>query len=174
MAPLRKTGRRAVAYHEAGHAVMRLELSRRLSRVTIRPRGDILGHTKQRRSELDVDYFDPRDWRLTRWAQTEIMCALAGPEAERRLTGRRNNSGARSDDECVLDVALQAEGYGDERRNAYVTWLKLKVRDWVAAPPVWAQIEALAKALLERDTLSGDEVRQVCRTPFSSTASVLT
>ena len=67
---------------------MRLELGRRPVRATIKPRGETLGHVTHRPTHLDVDYFDPLDWRLSRWAQMEIMVSLAGPEAERRLTGR--------------------------------------------------------------------------------------
>jgi ATP-dependent Zn protease len=149
---------RTVAYHEAGHAVMRLELGRRPIHATIKPSLATLGHVRHRRTQLDLDYFDARDWRLQRWAETEVMVSLAGREAERRLTGRKNNEGAASDIEWALEVARKCEG---ERARAFVSWLKLKTRDWIASPLVWMQIEAVAGALLERETLTGAEVREV-------------
>jgi hypothetical protein len=112
----------------------------------------------------NFEWHDDNDWRVRRWYETEIMYALAGPEAERRFTGRRNNRGASKDDERAWRVALQSEGYeGDEgeRARAFLKWLGLKTRDWLASRLVWLQIEAVVAALLERQTLSGAEVRQV-------------
>jgi hypothetical protein len=140
---------------------MRLELGRRLVRATVKPHEHSLGHVLHRKTGLDVDWLDPLDWRVSRWVQTEVMVSLAGPEAERRLTGRRNNAGAAADDDWVLDVTTRAEGYGD-RRAAHVGWLTLKVRDHVATPLFWARVEAVPGALLDRETLSGAEVRRVC------------
>jgi len=154
--------RRAVAYHEAGHAVMRLHLGRRLVRVTIKPKGDSLGHMLQPKTKIDIQWFG-EDWRTRRWAETEIMVSMAGPEAEKRLTGRRNNAGAVSDGENVANVAMKAEGDG-ELATAFIRWLELKVAACLASPAVWVQVEAVAAALLERETLSGEEVRSTaCR-----------
>jgi hypothetical protein len=140
---------------------MRLELGRRLVSATIKPKPSTgsLGHVRKRKTKLDVDWFDDHDWRLRRWAQTEIMCALAGPEAERRFTGRRNRAGAVGDEEWVTEVALWAEGWGDARRLAYIGWLRLVVREEVAWSLFWDQVEGVADALLDRETLSGKEVR---------------
>jgi hypothetical protein len=161
VAGVRRSGKEATAYHEAGHAVMRLELGRRPRAATVKPdeRKGTLGHIAHRATKLDVDYFDPNDWRLRRWADTEIMTALAGPEAERRYSGRRNNVGARSDDERTKDVAWWSEE-SSERTQAYLTWLSLKVQAYVSSEQVWKGVEAVATALLEKETLSGKEVRE--------------
>jgi len=165
----------ATAFHEAGHAVMRLELGRRPVAATIKPdkREGTLGHITHRATKLDVDYFDPNDWRLRRWADTEIMTVLAGPEAERRYSGRRNNGGARSDDEWATDVAFWSEE-SSERTQAYLKWLSLKVQAYISSEQVWERVEAVAAALLEKETLSGKEVREAWlssrRLPASSEA----
>jgi hypothetical protein len=153
---------RATAYHEAGHAVMRLELGRGVTRATVKPEGEALGRVRHRPSKLDTDY-PGVDWPYRRWAETEVMTLLAGPEAEEQLIGRRNDVGASSDDAKVLEIAVEAEGYGEERRDAYLEWLRLKVRDFVAHAHFWIQVEAVAAALLERETLTGAEIRQICR-----------
>ena len=145
---------------------MRLELGRRPVRATIRPNhGEgTLGHVDHRRTRLDVEWFDDNDWRLRRWAETDIMTAFAGPEAERRFRGRRNNIGARSDHRWAMDVAIQSEGLG-ERPGAYLKWLHLKVSDYIANVNIWKSIESVASALLEKETLTGREVREAWREP---------
>ena len=90
------------------------------------------------------------------------MVALAGPEAERRFVGRRNNIRAASDDGRAVEVALKADGHG-AAATAYLKWLRLKVAEMLAVPHVWAQVQAVAAALLERDTLGGDEMISICR-----------
>ena len=150
---------RATAYHEAGHTIMRLELGRRVTHVTIKPKGDTLGHVRHRPPKVDVEWFWA-DWATRRWTETAIMVALAGPEAEKRLMGRRNNIGASGDDAWVAELAIRAI-VGDEERNAYLRWLELRVRDFVAFSQFWVQVESVAAALLERETLTGKEVDQI-------------
>lgn len=152
----------ATAYHEAGHAVMRLMLGRSVTRATIKSEGDTLGSVGHRPAKVDTEWLG-EDWATRRWAETAIMVALAGPEAEQRLTGSRNGAGAASDDAWVHEVSVDAEGYADERRQAYLRWLQLKVRDWVNDSQFWRQVEAVAAALLERETLTGAEVDRIRR-----------
>lgn len=152
---------KATAYHEAGHAVMLLMLGRSVTRATIRPEGDFLGQVRRRPPKVDREWHGV-DWATRRWAETTIMFALAGPEAEERLTGRRDDAGAAQDDETVVEIAEGIEG-GDETKDAYLTWLRLKVRDYVNSQLFWSQVEAVADALLERETLTGAEVRRVAR-----------
>jgi hypothetical protein len=150
----------ATAYHEAGHAAMRLELGRRLAHVTIKPDDESLGHILKLPTKLDVEWFDQHDWRIRRWAETEIMTLLAGGESERRLTGRRNNPGARFDERQASEVAMRSEGEGD-RAHAYLRWLRFKVADWVVSPLLWQPIEAIAAALIDKETMTGAEVRDL-------------
>jgi hypothetical protein len=45
----------------------------------------------------------------------------------------------------------------------YINFKIAQAKNWIARPDRWAQIEAVAAALLERKTLSEKEVRDVCR-----------
>jgi hypothetical protein len=45
-------------------------------------------------------------------------------------------------------------------------YLQFRARNFVHHPKNWMLIEALAEVLLERQTLSGDEVDQVIRATF--------
>ena len=164
----------AAAYHAAGHAVMRGELSRRPLRVTISQ------PCRHRQAKIGVDWLDANNWRLHRWSEAEIMCALAGPEAERQFAGRRNGRRASADDGWAWQVALWSEGFerdDGQRARALLAWLTLKTRAWISASLVWPQVEAVAMALLARQTLSGAEVSQVCgralkeRVPKATTSS---
>ena len=45
--------------------------------------------------------------------------------------------------------------------NAYLTWIAERVQTFVDHPVRWAQIEAVATALLENDELSADRVEKI-------------
>lgn len=49
----------------------------------------------------------------------------------------------------------------DEVLSAYFKLIELRARKLVALPTVWSLIEAVAEALLERQHLTGKEVRAV-------------
>lgn len=168
--------RQRTAYHEAGHAVMRLQLGRRPTRASIKPRAadNSLGHVAHLGTKLDVDWIDPRDWRLQRWAETEIMVAMAGGEAERIYSGRCYHAGCAADSRRVSEIVLRTEGLNDRRQLAFVTWLREKTRDRLGNSLVWLRVEAVAAALMQRETLTGAEIRQVCEEPKSWSRGVQT
>jgi hypothetical protein len=102
--------RRAVAYHEAGHAVAHTLVGDQIELVTIVPAGDYLGQV--RLAEVVS--------RST--GISELMCILAGPAAETIATGYLNPGGASSDLSQMIQL-VQGE-LRDEN-----TWSAI---DWVA------------------------------------------
>ena len=44
-----------------------------------------------------------------------------------------------------------------------MAWLEERTRSVLDRPYVWLMIEAVAAALLEKETLTGEEAREVCR-----------
>ena len=56
----------------------------------------------------------------------------------------------------------------DEERSAAFRYLQLRARNFVNHPQNWLLIEALAKVLLERQTLSGEEANQVISACFET------
>src|SRR5262245_8894901 len=81
---------RAVAWHEAGHAVCVLALGRQVLWVKLTPGGEkTLGLCRNRRFRGDPDNLGPSYWPAHR-IEFEIMYGIAGHVAERLFTGRAN------------------------------------------------------------------------------------
>lgn len=167
---------RATAYHEAGHAVARFALGRRIDRATIVPdeEDQTLGHVQGRillrseKLEAGIGEFDTL--RERKAAEDAIVSALAGPIAEAKLTGRRNLLGASGDDRSVDDVAEALHGRGDVA-SAYIGYLEALARGTVET--LWYLVEALAAELLLRETLSGAAVHRLLWEVVRREASVL-
>jgi len=83
-----------------------------------------------------------------------ITICLAGNEAEKRLTGRRDNLGASSDYGLVADLGLRS--MVGEEGDAFLRWLRVRTERNVAVR--WSVIEGVAAALLERKTLRKHEI----------------
>ena len=100
--------------------------------------------------------------------ECDLLCTLAGPEAERLFLGRSDLSGAHRDHCHCADIAL-ALSAGDEREaSAYLRWLDLRARRLVRL--WWEDIERVAELLMQRPTLAGTEVRSVVeRRPLRTT-----
>ena len=91
-----KAALQATAYHEAGHAVVSMELGRGFRKVTIVPSGDTLGHCRNTpwgKTQPDVDAYSPR---ARGRIETAIIILFAGGLAEGKFCGRRNHRGADS------------------------------------------------------------------------------
>ena len=85
-----------------------------------------------------------------------IVCALAGQQAQRRVAAQSVRSRDENGDEAIA-AELLLRLHGEEReRNCAFKYLEARARNLVNHQ--WRMIEALAKALLERQSLSGKEV----------------
>ena len=149
---------RATAYHEAGHAVARFVLGRRIDRVSIVPDDESLGHVRGyvlRKIGEDWNY-TLRDVQLL---EDEIVSILAGAVAETRLTGRENPVGAQHDRDNAAMLAVHLEG--PEVAEPYLNYLEARARALIGAR--WSIVEALAAELLERKVLSGVAARRTMR-----------
>lgn len=159
-------GSRATAYHEAGHAVATYFLGRagRVKRVTIvpDPKQDTLGcmhHAgARRRFRPDIDWDGATRLRL----EAEIMILLAGGIAEARATGPRAPGGCTRDDEHAADLALYA-GASERQADPFLKWLEIRTEELIATR--WAQVEAVAAALLRRGTLDEHALRRLLGCP---------
>jgi hypothetical protein len=96
---------KAVAYHEAGHAVAALEFGHRFASVSITPTRESLGC---------VQFKPPPSWFMPNgeidddhcmFIDQEVLISLAGDAAWLRFKGRRNRIGSRSDNCSALDIA---------------------------------------------------------------------
>ena len=89
---------------------------------------------------------------------------MAGTAAEKWLTGRHSHVGARDDYSKAADLAMYAAGSNDEV-EALLRWLQLRAANAVCSR--WCFIEAVAKELLERETLTGRQIREVIEAEFT-------
>lgn len=168
------TDRRETAYHEAGHAVAAryLRPEHRISKATIIRRGHALGYVQQR----------PREERTSLYArsiETQIMVALAGHVIENRFLDTLS-TGPSSD----LRYATQAaEDYvGSLAMGPTRIIIPMDPKQPPIAPVLVAAhelldqlyseterllrakepaVHAVARALIERDELIGDELEEV-------------
>jgi len=88
------------------------------------------------------------------------MIFLAGPEAERFKTGRRNNVGARHDYQSAGLLLGYAVGDQDELA-AYFEWLRCRTVNQLRRPMLWARVELLAERLLEQPWVTSSEAEEL-------------
>jgi hypothetical protein len=139
----------ATAYHEAGHAVAHYALGRTIRRVTIVPDDDTLGHLRGRvlhdSEKLRSGLFEFDTLKELKAAEDEIVCALCGPIAEARFTGKENEVGASGDYETVAKIVLALHATGDVA-DAHLAYLEAQAREIVEV--LWYLVEALAAKLV--------------------------
>jgi cell division protease FtsH len=174
--------KKVIAYHEAGHALMQVlegEQSLRLQKVTIIPRGQSLGST----------HFTPeRD--LLNYTQEQLIsrlrCLMAGRVAEQLALGSIT-SGASGDiqeasrlsRQMVFEWGMSPLGFmalsspnGEQSLASPQTFhqaeghVKALLDDNYAATTVALQaqraaLDAIADALITRETITGDDVRRL-------------
>jgi len=138
----------AVAYHEAGHALIYYLLGYRLKRVTIEPHGPELGSTEvcpRFGRRIEVEGYQ-EDYGMDVLA----LAIVSGPLAESRLTGQVL---ARLGDTEALRWLLQKFSPWVEVRQAYKNFCLKQARRSLGR--YWPCVTALAGALLEKRTLIG-------------------
>ncbi|OCF45519.1 ATP-dependent metalloprotease [Kwoniella heveanensis CBS 569] len=174
--------KRATAYHEGGHALVALHTpgAMPLHKVTIMPRGQALGITFQL-PEQDKDSYTRREYKAM------IDVALGGRAAEEMIYGSEDvTSGCSSDLQRATDVAarmIRSYGFSDkvglvahgDDESVYLSGKKKdeiesEIRSFLDQSMARAEnllktredeLHKLANALVEYETLSLDEVKQV-------------
>ena len=136
-----------VAYHEAGHAVVSRMLGLRVKSVTIRP-GSVL-----------IDSFSGAP------TEKQILILLAGIYAQRHFAPHsswrsRSQSHPNSGYDFDKVALLIHDQHGNGRvADLYSRYAFAKAEQLVEGS--WQHIEVVARALLERGTLTGAEMYQV-------------
>jgi hypothetical protein len=150
----------ATAYHEAGHAIAAWWLQLPFKRVTITPNADAgsLGHLLHDRAPK---WFNPEikagDRQRLR-AERHIITGFAGQIAEGKYRGRRPRYGMDSDNSQAVNMATYF-CISTDTTEALLHFCFLSSRDLIAK--WWWAVEAVALALLDRTTLSCEEVKEV-------------
>jgi len=125
--------RRAVAYHEAGHAVIYTQVGSPIEMVTIVPTANYLGQVKLVQTQSSPDEF------------TRLMCLLAGPAAEAVCGGSFDPSGAGHDLAQMIQVV--ASRFVEEETRSAIDWVAqaLLMRKKLSGAEVKALIQQSAR-----------------------------
>ena len=173
--------RQRIAYHEAGHAIMQVVSKQegyRLQKVTIIPRGRSLGST----------HFSPERDILNLSVEqitARLRCLMAGRIAEELGAGQITNGAASDIIECTKLIRMMVFEWGmsdlgfiafaqgsqalcsaETMARAEARVQKISEREYLLTREILAThraaLDAVAMALLERETLSGDDVALLC------------
>jgi hypothetical protein len=148
--------RRATAYHEAGHAVIAVLCGIGVQHVTIKPSGTLWGHVQRSGGWSRIEVGDVTREECVRYG----MFYLAGSIAEVRFAGWRTNWRVPGDYENMSRMAFKFCGT-IEGAAELIAYLEAGVRRIIETTAIQNQIERVAAALLDRETLTGDELQQI-------------
>jgi hypothetical protein len=149
------------AYHEARHAVAAVALNVAIGKkgVSILSDQDSVGRLYTHK-HVSGDPQSLLTGRMRLRLEETTIVSLADEIAQRKYRPSsvdRHHAGSDRDFDRLSCMV------GNPRELvAYWRWLLIRAENLVNSPPRWAQIEAVAKALMERKTLSASEVRQIC------------
>ena len=150
-----------VAYHEVGHAIAAQYHEIRLAKMalTIVPGDDYSGRLQivVRGCHWDVDTSDRARMKMERLAQA----FLAGIAAQRHHRPSSVRGYHASYDYREVNQFIRYFVKSQEEHDAYFKLLKIRTQDLFRRPDIWAKVEALAAALLERKTLSANEIAEI-------------
>lgn len=161
----------ATAYHEAGHVAANLLLGIKVKTATIKPGDGYLGRVEDATTAAALksinrvmDAVQNGDRaarrRARERAENALMTLLAGNVAQRFFSKKRIAKGAMSDWQKALEYC-EALSDGLEESSAYFAYMMARTRSLILRPMTWLQVEAIASALLERETMTRAEVESV-------------
>lgn len=151
-------GLKAIAYHEAGHAVAAWSSRFKLIGVSIEPqagsRGRLQFKNPLERIRLDLPGDDSPRTRIR--VENAVITCLAGPIAQRRYRPSAYRHWHGSDDHArAVDLAIRLCG----SRPSAAAYLKgLNLRTKLLLDVHWPSVERVANGLLKKGTLDADEL----------------
>ena len=141
----------ATAYHEAGHAVVALELDRPVVKVSILPDRDRAG----------ICHFGKAVTRPTEdWIEREMLIALAGMAAEARHTGTYDREAAGRDLRYARALSTGRAGNARQAERLERRMLS-RVENMLDEDQVWLAVERIAAELLRQGEMSGRQARHL-------------
>jgi hypothetical protein len=153
----RKRQESAIAYHEAGHAVACHCMGVKVASATIVPKKDEYHGRVQHENMFrgvrpDIEVNDRARLQIER----KIIISLAGAAAQRRHNKKSWRSyHSSSDFRAIANVVHYVCAFGADA-DAYIRWLEIRTDNLIAAH--WPEVQRIAKELLERKTVPGDEI----------------
>ncbi len=145
-------------HHEASHVLAAHQLKIPLSRVSVIPGRESLGHTELKNR---IDAFNPKTTgpnEVESWVRKHGMVALAGAAGSLGFSNSPNWQGASADLEALDSILMKvAPLQRDREMRAERLWEETKSlirRDW-------RLVEAIADALVQHKTLDAKQVREI-------------
>jgi hypothetical protein len=146
---------RIAAFHEAGHAVAAWAQGIGVEYATI-------AHEEGERGRIALEQ---EPCLLASVAEMErlIRVSLAGPMAQQRACGDAEIDQERAGADMIIVRALfiVITGGNIDRFPQFITRLRAETEALIFEPLNWARVLSVAAALVERRTLTGDELRDV-------------
>ena len=160
--------RRAIAYHEAGHAVACITYRIRFKTVTIVPAENTLGRVAHPQHwtgnwRPDADSSNRARMKMERY----VKMISAGDIAQSWVTKKLDNPECASDIEKAANWVSYFAGDSEEAGD-YLGRLFDQAREDLSEPGPKAAVRAVAERLLEKETISSVEARAVCREAAAS------
>jgi hypothetical protein len=150
----------AVAYHEAGHAVLAYANGFGCQSVSIVPDSTSAGRFDARPLEQAVRFDHEVDRQTERLARMVGVVFLAGFAAELRLTGIENWNGADDDRRRTFDLCMNLRGPEREVSELFEELLE-QANAAVRTHRKWAAIRRIATELVERRNVSGADAERL-------------
>jgi ATP-dependent Zn protease len=161
MIPSHLTDEEATAYHEAGHAVVGAVRGRPPIFVTIIPDGRIAGKNEfpeDCRPEFKNHFGDSPEKRA--YIETRILTEVAGTAAhDLHIPERAHDWSDAYDEQCASTLIDENAGWADSEPDSYFQQLQETARGLLQTN--WPWVEAVARALIERKTISTAEVMEL-------------
>jgi hypothetical protein len=143
---------RRAAFHEAGHmAAMHLH-GREIRSASIVPDEWSAGQVRDHLPDVVTD--TGAAWQP--WE--EVLILLAGPEAEGQFVGDVAPYSA-TDDERKAGAVASSWTYSQEEADAFLAWLRLRVRTFITHAHVRFLIEHLAAALMRDREMDAADIK---------------
>lgn len=151
----------ATAYHEAGHAVVAAIRGRPPVTVTVISDGCVAGKNdfpEDWLPEFKSHFGDSPQKRA--YIETRILTTVAGTIAhDLRFPGRAHDKADAYDENRALAILEDNAGWADADRDSYFQQLQETARGLLQTS--WPWVEAVARALIVRKTISGAEVMKL-------------
>lgn len=154
--------REATAYHEAGHAMAYILSGKKFRYATIKENNASLGHVRQRASRISIDnYINSMIVTPTDFPKLFLhdFINISGFTAEGIHTGKFNGKRALEDFMGIVDVTTH--DLPERFVKQYMGFLSGYTMLVFQIKVNWLRIEAIADALLKRETLDYIEVINV-------------
>jgi hypothetical protein len=158
--------RLTVAYHEAGHALADYRLGFKIKQVSIvsdhESAGRVLGPIGLNIGRASRE--TPSSHVIAR-AHDKLIAFLAGAEAQRKFRPQSLRPYMTwSDEENQSEILFRL--FPENEHGALMKYLLIKTRNLVNESINWGMIQDLAKTLMQKRTMSGEEVTAVFRASF--------